>query len=81
MDHTNWGTAPQGIAGGGNGLVMSARDAAKFGQLFLQNGQWKGEQIVSADWVELSPGAYGPQSSYASRAYLTDYALKALTED
>jgi hypothetical protein len=33
---------------------MSARDAARFGELFLQNGRWNGEQIVSQNWIERS---------------------------
>ncbi|WP_314591111.1 serine hydrolase [Paenibacillus terrigena] len=28
------------------------RDLAKFGQLFLQDGKWRGKQIVSATWVK-----------------------------
>ncbi|MGO4717437.1 serine hydrolase domain-containing protein [Bradyrhizobium sp. 2TAF24] len=30
---------------------MSARDLARFAQLFLDGGQWNGRQIVPADWV------------------------------
>lgn len=41
-------------------LSMSARDLAKFGQLYLQNGNWNGTQIVPPEWVETSTmfGAY-----------------------
>ena len=52
-----WDTDPQGITDGGNGLHLSTRDAARFGQLFLQNGQWNGQQLVPADWVEVSTTA------------------------
>lgn len=31
-----------------------ARDFAKFGRLYLNNGNWNGKQIVSADWVRRS---------------------------
>lgn len=30
---------------------ISARDLARFGQLYLQRGQWDGQQIISTDWV------------------------------
>lgn len=53
-DEAYWGTDGQGIADGGNGLRITARDAARFGQLFLQNGEWNGKQVISADWVEES---------------------------
>ena len=33
---------------------MSARDAARFGELFLQNGKWNGEQIIPQKWIEQS---------------------------
>ncbi len=33
---------------------VSTRDMARFGQLFLQRGQWASEEVVSADWVDLS---------------------------
>ena len=31
---------------------ISARDLARFGQLYLQNGNWEGQQLLSADWVK-----------------------------
>ncbi len=33
---------------------MSARDAARFGLLFLREGRWQGKQIISKEWVEES---------------------------
>lgn len=33
---------------------MSARDAARFGILFLQNGKWNGKQIIPQKWIEQS---------------------------
>ena len=35
-------------------LWLSARDMARFGQLYLQQGGWGGRQLVPADWVALS---------------------------
>ena len=34
------------------GLNATARDFAKLGQLYLQNGQWKEKQILSPTWVQ-----------------------------
>ena len=36
------------------GVNVTARDYAKFGLLFLQNGTWNDEQLVPADWVMAS---------------------------
>lgn len=33
------------------GLNMRTRDYARFGQLFLQQGEWNGQQIVPPEWV------------------------------
>ena len=35
-------------------FMISARDLAKFGTLYLRNGQWSGKQIVPAQWVRAS---------------------------
>jgi CubicO group peptidase (beta-lactamase class C family) len=37
---------------------MSARDRARFGQLFLQQGRWGRKQIVPEDWVDESTRAH-----------------------
>ncbi|MEM1200722.1 MAG: serine hydrolase [Pseudomonadota bacterium] len=37
---------------------MSARDLARFGLLYLNEGTWKDTRIVSADWVRESTASY-----------------------
>jgi CubicO group peptidase (beta-lactamase class C family) len=37
---------------------MSARDMARFGLLFLQEGKWDGKQIISKEWIEESTRSY-----------------------
>ena len=34
------------------GMNSTLRDAARFGQMILQRGKYKGQQIVPADWVD-----------------------------
>jgi CubicO group peptidase (beta-lactamase class C family) len=36
---------------------LSARDAARFGLLFLNDGQWRGQQIIPAAWISESTTA------------------------
>jgi CubicO group peptidase (beta-lactamase class C family) len=49
-----WHQDPQGYHIGGFGLGLSARDLAKFGFLYLNNGYWSGQSIVSESWVKES---------------------------
>ena len=46
-----WETSPEGVSIGGYGLWLRTEDIARFGQLYLQKGQWQGKQLVPADWV------------------------------
>ena len=43
---------PQGISDGGNGIHMNIYDMAKFGRLFLNKGNWEGQQLISKKWIE-----------------------------
>ncbi len=52
IEKPTWGTSPQGVNLGGYGLAVRTEDVAKFGQLYLQKGQWHGKQLVPAAWVE-----------------------------
>src|SRR5947208_682692 len=40
IDRPTWEASPQGITTGGFGLSIRTEDIAKFGQLYLQKGQW-----------------------------------------
>jgi CubicO group peptidase (beta-lactamase class C family) len=46
-----WPHNPQGITVGGVGLLIRTEDIARFGQLYLQRGQWNGRQLIPATWV------------------------------
>lgn len=47
-----WPEDPQGVNHGWGDLQLYPRDMARIGQLFLDDGQWNGTQIVSREWVE-----------------------------
>jgi CubicO group peptidase (beta-lactamase class C family) len=54
IEQPKWDTSPEGITLGGYGLFLRTEDIAKFGQLYLQKGQWHGKQLIPADWIELA---------------------------
>lgn len=47
-------TSPCGIPCGGWGMYMTTRDISKLGQLFLDEGMWGKERIISTEWVRLA---------------------------
>lgn len=49
------GMMMQSVSGGGHhggGMFISAADQARFGLLFLRNGKWKNQQLLSEKWVK-----------------------------
>jgi len=52
IEKAAWSESPQGITAGGIGLCLKTEDVARFGQLYLQKGQWQGNQILSEAWVD-----------------------------
>lgn len=53
-----WQMGPNGVNNGGWGLSLKPRDMARIGYLYLQNGEWNDERILSPDWIEASWTAY-----------------------
>jgi CubicO group peptidase (beta-lactamase class C family) len=53
-----WGTDAEGHNNGCGDLHFSARDAARFGLLYLDDGVYEGHQVVPADWVHDSLQRY-----------------------
>ena len=51
IERPRWEESPQHINCGGWGLYLKTEDMAKFGQLFLQKGIWKGKRLISEAWV------------------------------
>lgn len=47
-----WETCPKDTEKGGWGLSLCLEDAAKLGQLYLQQGMWEGKRILSQEWVQ-----------------------------
>lgn len=64
-----WEVCPMGTDVGGWGLSIKPEDIAKFGQLYLQKGQWLGRQILPAGWVDEAtafkvPNGDNPESDW-----------------
>ncbi len=54
ISDVEWERDPQGRVWGGFGLQMRARDLARFGLLYLNDGIWAGQEVVPQPWVQKS---------------------------
>jgi CubicO group peptidase (beta-lactamase class C family) len=61
------GIKMKSVTGGGHsggGIFISAEDMARFGLLFLNDGNWNGEQLVSKEWIEMATTPSKPNNNY-----------------
>ena len=61
------GLKMKSVTGGGHsggGIFISAEDMARFGLLFLNNGKWKEQQLISESWIEKAITPSIPNANY-----------------
>ena len=61
------GLQMKSVTGGGHsggGIFISAEDMARFGLLFLNNGKWGNEQLISENWIEKAIIPSIPNANY-----------------
>ena len=55
-------------------VYTNARDLARFGLLYLQNGLWDGERLISEDWIEFvrtpAPASAATGNQYGGQFWL-----------
>jgi len=64
------GQMVQSVSGGGHwggGMFISAIDHARFGYLYLRDGNWNGKQLISKDWINM---ARTPTSVHKGYGYM-----------
>jgi CubicO group peptidase (beta-lactamase class C family) len=54
MSAVRWLHSPMGVTNASSAIQLRPRDAAKFGNLFLNGGRWNGVPVVPQAWVERS---------------------------
>lgn len=65
------GQKMQSVSGGGHwggGMFINAWDLARFGYLFLREGQWQDKQLISKEWIRLASkgGSANPEYGFAN---------------
>lgn len=79
-DKWDWGDFGQvngivvngGAGNSGNHIQISARELARFGHLFLNRGNWKGKQLISAEWVDAATKTQVLANTPMANAELSD---------
>jgi CubicO group peptidase (beta-lactamase class C family) len=69
ITNVRWDTDRAGAPIGGWGLQLTPREMAKLGYLYLHNGQWDGQQIVSAAWVADASQKHTPATGNLGYGY------------
>ena len=62
-----WGQDAEGHNNGCGDLHLAARDAAKFGLLYLNDGIFDGNQIIPSDWVKDSLQTYSMNEAFVKK--------------
>ncbi len=61
------GETVSSVSGGGHwggGMWISTRDLARFGLLFSRNGNWKDQQLISSEWIDMATTPSTPEPTY-----------------
>jgi CubicO group peptidase (beta-lactamase class C family) len=69
IDDTEYVTGPDSVYAA-YPFRMTARDMARFGLLFLRQGNWRGTQVVPKDWVVESTTSYSDAGNSGGYGYL-----------
>jgi len=59
-----WQMLPNNVVFASGDLRLRPRDMAKFGLLFLNDGNWENETIVSKEWIDISTQKYLDPNDY-----------------
>ncbi len=79
IDRYFWPYTPQQVPNTAGGIRLTPIGFAKFGQLYLQNGNWKGSQVLPESWVKASHTAHietkFPPNRYGFLWWIKDYVV------
>lgn len=72
----SWEKPADGHIQGGTGLQVSCDDIAKLGQLYVQNGIWKGKRLLSEEWIRMAGSRQVKTSLNGAADYCAGYGFQ-----
>ncbi|MDX5407544.1 MAG: serine hydrolase [Chromatiaceae bacterium] len=75
------GQKVQSVSGGGHwggGIFINAWDLARFGYLFLRDGTWQDQQLISKDWIAMARTGGSANAEYGFANWFLNPGRKAL---
>jgi CubicO group peptidase (beta-lactamase class C family) len=64
IDDVTWENSPEGVGIGWARMWLKPKDMAKIGQLYLQKGNWDGQQVISSQWIDDTLTAHSQPKKY-----------------
>jgi len=84
ITNVRWLHSPMGITNANSTFQIRARDAAKFGTLYLNVGAWQGTQVIPPVWIERSfelTTAYGEGNGYGWLWWKSRFNVRGTPQD
>lgn len=82
-----WTSIHNGLTFASGGLYFKARELSKIGLLFLNNGIWEGNEIITPDWIDQSQhefistnNAFFRNSSYGYQWWNTEFIVNGVSQ-
>lgn len=63
IENPIWDTDPHGRSLGGSGLHITTDAIARFGQFYLQKGEWNGQRLLTEAWIAEATTAHSDNSN------------------
>ncbi len=73
IENPTWQECPRGINTGGFGLNVRTEDIARFGQLYLQRGEWQGKTLLSSEWIAQATSTQSDNLNHAEPNLQSDW--------
>jgi CubicO group peptidase (beta-lactamase class C family) len=79
INRHDWYRTANGLPQTHAGLLLRPRDMAKIGQLYLDQGRWKDQQIFPASWVSESTKPHSKNEGYGFGWWLDSFSVQGRT--